>query len=124
MKHTLLIFLNYHVKIISNKGSNRILNIICVFLIKCLHGNEALSIACRVCHYKNLQINLLYGQVLQLSGQIKSYCRKLNSCRTNRIVMKNCCQQQDKSYRNEKLSAAEHRNAQITCQLLQCAAVS
>ena len=28
-------------------------------------------------HYKNLPINPLYQQVLQLSGQIKLYCKKL-----------------------------------------------
>ena len=31
-----------------------------------------------------------------LSGQIRSYCKKLVASRTNRIVMKNCCQQPDK----------------------------
>ena len=44
--------------------------------------------ACRVCHYKNLQINSLYGQVSQLSGQIRSYCKTLIASRTNGIVMR------------------------------------
>ena len=81
--------------------------------------------ACQVCHYKNLQINptlfTSYAAVwtnhivmkncfqqqdksyrsaqtrvtcftallfhISLSGQIRSYCKKLNCCRTNRIVM-------------------------------------
>ena len=62
---------------------------------------EKISTARRVCHYKNLQINPLYGQVSQLTGQIRSYCKKLIANRTNRIVMKTCRQQQDKSYRNQ-----------------------
>ena len=38
-----------------------------------------------MCHYKNLQINPLYGQVSQLSGQIRSYCEKMIRTSTNRI---------------------------------------
>ena len=57
-------------------------------------------------HYKILQINPLYQQVSQLSGQIRSYCKKLMASRTNCIVLKNCCQQQDESYRIENLSSA------------------
>ena len=44
----------------------------------------------------------------------------------NRIAMKNCCQQQDKSYRNEFCSQQQdklYRKAQRTCQLMYCADV-
>ena len=42
----------------------------------------------RVCHYKNLQINLLYEQVSQLSGQICN-CKKWSNLQfaiANRIA--------------------------------------
>ena len=32
--------------------------------------NILYSMVYRVCHYKNLQINPIYGQALQLSGKI------------------------------------------------------
>ena len=78
--------------------------------------------ACQVCHYKTLQINPLYGQVSQLSEQVRSYCKNLIGGRTNRIVMKNCCQQQDKSYCNEKLLSAAglHKDVPVAA-LRRCA---
>ena len=43
------------------------------------------------------------GRCLDKSDRI---AKKMIGSRTNRIVMKTYCQQQDKSYRNEKLLSA------------------
>ena len=37
--------------------------------------------------YKNLQINPVYGEILELSGQIISLCKAVVSSRKNRVVM-------------------------------------